>query len=274
MKVVMWNMEHKLENWDFLTHSSELADADITLLCEAPRPPDGGVNALGHWSTKGLDCRCPGTGCQKKKWSTAVKSSHSMNPVEDARKDRYYGKPLPFGPSRAGTWTAVRVHMDGVAVTAVSLYGLMDERSDASVHRSLSEISPIFDHEEYGRLLVLGGDLNILAGRPHREALDRSQVVLARLKAYGLVDCLAEMRPPGALKDCQCRLGENCTHTWTYRSRHLKRAHIPYQDDYLFASRALAPPRLTSCHAMRFSDDSLSDHAPIIASFQMRGLRS
>jgi hypothetical protein len=274
MKVIVWNLEHKLANWGVLADSNELADADIALLCEAPEPPDGGANALGHWSTKGLDCRCPGPGCEKKRWSTAVMSPHSMDPIEDARKDRYYGKPLPFGPSRAGTWIAARVHVDGVAVTAISLYGLMDERSDASVHRSLSELSPILDHKEYGKYVLLGGDLNILAGRPRRADPDRHQVVLARLKAYGLVDCLAEMRPSGPLKGCQCRLGDNCTHTWTYRSRHLKRSHIPYQDDYLFASRALAPPRLTSCYAMGFNEDSPSDHAPIIASFQVRGLRS
>jgi hypothetical protein len=42
--------------------------------------------------------------------------------------------------------------MDGVValpsgerMTAISLYGLLDERSDASVHRSLSELTPLLE---------------------------------------------------------------------------------------------------------------------------------
>ncbi len=34
-------------------------------------------------------------------------------------------------------------------ITAISLYGLLDEFSDASVHRSLSEVSPVFDDDRY-----------------------------------------------------------------------------------------------------------------------------
>ena len=45
-------------------------------------------------------------------------------------------------------------------VTCVSLYGLLEELSDASVHRSLSEISPIFSDPKYKNLVLVGGDLN------------------------------------------------------------------------------------------------------------------
>src|SRR6266508_4187978 len=271
MKVVVWNMERKAENWDVLSGWTDLADADITLLCEAPRPPSG-VRAVGHWSTKGLDCRYPGPDCTKKKWSTAVVSPprHSLEKIRNARVDRYYKKPLPFEPSRPGTWTARLVDIHGVNVTAISLYGLMDEKSDASVHRSLSVLSPILDHEVYGRLLLLGGDLNILAGRPRRAHLDRHQVVLARIRAYGLIDCLEAMRPPGVLDGCPCGQSEECSHTWTYRSRRRDRSHIRYQDDYLFASPALAEDdRLLSCYALPFNDESPSDHAPIVGTFEV-----
>ena len=146
----------------------------------------------------------------------------------------------------------------------------MDEKSDASVHRSLSELSPIFDHELYGKRLLLGGDLNILAGRPSGPRLDRHQVVLARIEAYGLVDCLKRTRLPGPLAGCQCELGEGCTHTWTKRDP--QRPAVPYQDDYLFASRWLASTtRLKSCRALRFEDDAPSDHTPIVAEFATAG---
>jgi len=53
-----------------------------------------------------------------------------------------------------------------------------------SVHRSLSELSPTFDHERYGRLLVLGGDLNTLArAEIGSRTLARDQGVLDRITA-------------------------------------------------------------------------------------------
>lgn len=116
-------------------------------------------------------------------------------------------------------------------MTVISIYGLLDERSDRSVHRSLSELSPIFDHEAYGKYLLLGGDLNILANpRPDDPVRDRHLTVLSRIRAYGLVDCLEkallERDPPrGGLANCPCGLGDGCTHTWTKR---VTGSAIPY----------------------------------------------
>ena len=197
-------------------------------------------------------------------------SSTPPDPITDARVDRSYGEPLPFEPSRPGTWTAASIDVDGEQVTAISLYGLLDEHSDASVHRSLSELAPIFDHQTYGQHLLLGGDLNILAGRPAQAHLDRHQVVLERLRAYGLVNCLERSllertSPRGGLSNCPCRIA-GCAHTWTFRDGRKRLSAIPYQDDYLFASRRLAK-RLVSCDALPFTEDSPSDHAPIVATF-------
>ena len=52
-------------------------------------------------------------------------------------------------------------------VTVVSLYGLLDEKSDASVHRSLSELTPIFEDARYNKLLLLGGDLAVAGDFTH-----------------------------------------------------------------------------------------------------------
>lgn len=51
---------------------------------------------------------------------------------------------------------------------------------------------------------------------------------------------------------------------WTFRSRNKRLAHIRYQDDHVFASRALAD-RLKSCESAGFND--ASDHAPILVTF-------
>jgi hypothetical protein len=264
MKVVVWNMQQKAGNWDVLLGHDELAGFDVALVCEAPPPADAD-GKLGRWETSGLDAALPPDKPVDRRWSAGVVSSSGLDHITDARLDRYYGELLPFEPSRPGTWTAARIDVDGLQVTAVSLYGLLDERSDASVHRSLSEMSPIFDHQEYSKHLLLGGDLNILAGRPVREQLDRHQVVLARLGAYGLVDCLERKRLPGPLPGCQCELGEACTHTWTKLDP--QRPTVPYQDDYLFASRTL-DGRLETCKALDPTLFRHSDHAPIVATFR------
>jgi endonuclease/exonuclease/phosphatase family metal-dependent hydrolase len=84
----------------------------------------------------------------------------------------------------------------------------------------------------------------------------------------GLVDCLAAKRKPGRLEGCTCQFGDDCTHTRTRREpRHLS---IPYQTDYLFASKDLAD-QLTSCEALATGEwFALSDHAPIVATFSAR----
>lgn len=271
MNTVVWNMAHKPGNWDVLKEWEELKGADIALVCEAT-PVSSREDVVGQGSTTGLEALLGSDKTVDRPWSTAVVSAHPVDPITDARVDRYYREPLLFAASRPGTWTAALVDIEGVGkVTAISLYGLMDEKSDASVHRSLSELSPIFDHEPYAKRLLLGGDLNILAGRPRGAHLDRHQVVLERIRAYGLIDCLekdllARKPPRGGLENCPCRQGEDCLHTWTKRDP--QRPTIPYQDDYLFASRALAE-RLVSCEALPFSDDSPSDHAPIVAAFDI-----
>jgi hypothetical protein len=268
LKTIVWNMQHKSGNWDVLDRNDELQKADISLLCEASPAPIG-VDAVGSDRTIGLEEPLLPDNPVDRPWSAIVTSRHPIRAIDDARVDRSYGEQLPFAPSRAGTWAAALIDVEGVPVTAISIYGLMDERSDASVHRSLSELSPIFDHEVYGKRLLLGGDLNILAGRPARERPDRSQVVFDRIEAYGLIDCLKKMRPHGALEGCKCGLDEECTHTWTkFVTPDAGKPNVPYQDDYLFASRAMGD-RLETCKALPFDEASTSDHTPIVATFNL-----
>jgi hypothetical protein len=89
----------------------------------------------------------------------------------------------------------------------------------------------------------------------------------SRIEAYGLVDCLAE-RAKGPLKGCPCqKLSERpCRHTLT---RLIPGDDTPYQEDYLFASQALAGT-LDDCFALEPEEwRSFSDHAPIIGTFKL-----
>ena len=153
-------------------------------------------------------------------------------------------------------------------MTAIAVYGLLDERSDASVHRSLSDLTPLFEDSRYNKRVVLGGDLNTWtgwdAGSRH---FARDENVLRRIEAFGFVDCLVaslEREGRGRLNGCTCSLGEACRHTRTRLDRN--QPEIPYQMDYLFASPPLAE-RLLSCEAIDLGPDSPSDHFPIRATF-------
>jgi hypothetical protein len=104
--------------------------------------------------------------------------------------------------------------------TAISLYGLLDEESDASVRRSLSELAPLFDRRRYNRLVLLGGDLNTLAiaGAGTRNLAKDIGVLKRITQAFGLrdllqLDLLARAPPRGRLADCTCSFGDGCTHT-------------------------------------------------------------
>jgi hypothetical protein len=250
-------MAHKTASWNTLGR----VQADIALLNEARVPSKGvSANLLGGERTEGRDS-------YKREWAAAILSPHPLREIDDATASRYGRKlDLPFVNSRPGSWTAGMVSIEGLGeVTAIALYGLMDEKSDTSVHRSLSELAPIFDDKRYNKHLILGGDLNTwtgwAAGSMH---LERDRVVLERIRAYGLVDCLEAKREPGRINGCPCSLGDECRHTRTRIDP--RRPEVPYQMVYLFASKSLVG-RLTRCEALASSHEP-SDHFPISATFE------
>jgi hypothetical protein len=132
VRVVVWNVANRPAAFDALSS----LEPDVALLNEASPPPV----ATGVWraATVGRDAK-------RRLWSAAVLSPHPIAEITDARPSwRGSARNVPFVCSRPGSWIAASVEVGaGVTVTAVSLYGLLDEFSDASVHRSLSEISPL-----------------------------------------------------------------------------------------------------------------------------------
>jgi exonuclease III len=256
MQIVAWNMAHRVSSWEALA----ALEYDAALLSEARVPSTYRGCAQGGGDTKGADAF-------PRPWATAIVSPHRLTRIEDARAKRY-GRPLtvPFRNSRPGSWeAAVALMPSGEDVTLVSLYGLMDERSDASVHRSLSELSGLLEDERYNKRLVLGGDLNIWTGWAAGSAhLARDRNVLDRIEAHGLFDALAGLRD-GPPQGCVCSLADACRHTRTRLDK--KRPDVPYQMDYVFVSKAMKD-RLTSCIAKTHEEwPSPSDHFPILANF-------
>jgi hypothetical protein len=276
MKVVVWNMNQRRAamNWSLLQADGQLA-SEIALLNEATPPPTGlGLNVETYGETIGRDDVSLG-GKKVRGWAAAVASPHPLKWPDDVWTDspRKGDRRSQLRVSRPGSWTAAVVSPpSGESVTAIYLYGLLDERSDASVHRSLSDLTPLFEDKRYSKLLLLGGDLNTLCtAEAGSRRLFRDQSVLERITSgFGLVDMLREglirHNPDrGRLAGCQCSFGEDCRHVWTYRD--VRNPAVPYQDDYLFASPALAE-RLVECKALEFRPDWPSDHVPITATFE------
>jgi hypothetical protein len=279
MKVVAWNMRFGSSPKNWMTFGPEGEhQCDIALLNEAKRPPGGlGLNIMTTSKTIGRDDLTYG-GKKERDWSTAIASPYPLRRPrdvwalprsEDPGKDRR----SKLMASRRGSWSAAVVSFpNGEKVTAISLYGLLDEMSDASVHRSLSDLTPLLDDSRYNELLVLGGDLNPLWSlEVGTMAFARVQGVFDRItEGFGLKDLiqatLSEQQPPrGRLENCTCSLGNECNHVWTFRRR--KKSSDACQDDYLFASPALRD-RLDKCDVPDFTEDSPSDHVPVVATFR------
>jgi hypothetical protein len=275
---LVWNMglgsvprRNASRNWGRLSELMEQRSVDVALLNEASVPvPDGLMARYSESGTSGRD-RLANDQTIQRPWSTAVVSAHEQPEAVDAHAVGMGSHPrrpnIPFEPpSRPGSWTAGVVLAPGIGrVTCVALYGLLEELSDASVHRSLSEISPIFSDPDYKELALVGGDLNTSTAWKDPLHRARDQGVLDRFEAYGLVDCLRRVRGSKRLEGCTCVFGDECRHTWTRRDP--RSPEVPYQMDYLFASTVLAE-RLKSCEALSPLEwQEYSDHSPIIATF-------
>jgi hypothetical protein len=303
--VLVWNMglmsrgRSAEQNMAYLSRLVEKHAVSIALLNEASVAHLRGANSAaadgGHPlpfsfsedGTVGRDFWTDGRGVRKlktrKRWSAAIMSplGPTLLGEDDVRARSSSGRvrvvDIPFSNSRPGTWIAATVHIGSERIACVSLYGLIEELTDASMHRSLSEISPIFSDPEYRDLVLLGGDFNISTGLADSSARERSRIVLNRIEAYGLVDCLGKWRKDRelpALEGCRCA-DKPCRHTLTRLAPNRPGAQVPWQKrnpiqvDYLFASETLAS-RLDEVIEIPPGEwERFSDHSPIIAKFRV-----
>lgn len=302
LAVLVWNMglmspgRSAKPNLAYLADLIDERGVKVALLNEAsvPHLRQANAEAESHGSpqpfafseqgTKGRDFWTDENEIRKpydrSRWSAAVMSPIGPKVLgeEDVRAIRPHSKKkidIPFTNSRPGTWVAAAVPVERESVTCVSLYGLIEELTDASMHRSLSEISPIFSDPNHKELVLLGGDFNISTALSDPYAREQSRIVLDRIKAYKLVDCLAKWRKEKGLPrlpGCRCE-DEEC-HTLTRLMPNKPGEEIPWQErtsaqvDYLFASKPLAD-RLDGVVELPPEEwEPYSDHSPIIAKFR------
>jgi endonuclease/exonuclease/phosphatase family metal-dependent hydrolase len=156
--------------------------------------------------------------------------------------------------SHPGAFAAADAHLDERrTVTLVSLYGMLAFKGRNStryavttVHRALSDLTPILDIRRTPAPVVLAGDLNVSPQIAYPDTAAH-EAVIQRIEAFGLENCL------GAKHDGQF-------------VRTFGTPQAPFQDDWVFSSPALV---CTRCEAVDADEAwALSDHCPVLAEFE------
>jgi hypothetical protein len=164
VRVVSWNIGGGTAGWPDVLD----LDADIALLQEARIPPPELRERVlppvdqDVWSTAGPEVR---------RWRTAILPLHDAIEVEHLPTAPLGAGWGALGQSRAGSWTAATLRVEGDdPITLVSVYAAWERDvdgygpiwADASTHRILSDLSPLLSRRNH-RLLI-AGDLNLLRG--------------------------------------------------------------------------------------------------------------
>jgi exonuclease III len=274
-KVATWNMDHWKGSgrdpghtraaWEYL----ETLLPDLALVQEATSPLTNG--AVSNWKGQSIP---PATESwhigPTRRWGSAVVSyGCALTEVSTARTP-YSSQDIALRGTHPGCVAVAQAALpDGSKLTLISMYGLIDAGySVTTLHRFLSDLTPLFDDRRYNSRIVLGGDWNAStqAAEGYRH-LPRHRLVFERIKAFGLVDYLdAKLGAARPLADCPCR-APSCRHIRT--QRHVRKPHVPWQTDYIFASERLAT-KLAACYAHDVDAAwALSDHCPVIAEFDL-----
>ncbi|MGE0039594.1 MAG: endonuclease/exonuclease/phosphatase family protein [Vicinamibacterales bacterium] len=268
MNHCMRSADKRQAAWNYLRDQLQ---PDVALLQEASPPPELQERAVYH----PIDAK-------RYNWGSAVVLSRDGLtlrerpgiPLAECYLDPTSGDQLPAShPGACAVADVVDVN-GAVLMTVVSFYGQWEVLSDgrtmdsfARTHRMLSDLTWLF-HGRKRTPVVLAGDFN-MSSQWSSPASVRDQVaaVGARLRAFGLVDCIAQTRKSRPrLATCTCGLGDGCTHVQTFRSNNEADSE-PIQLDYAYMSAALVPV-LRRCEVVH-SDEAwaLSDHCPIVLDF-------
>jgi len=268
IRLTTWNMDHwrrstelREEAWAFL---AGVVRPDVALLQEA-LPARTGDNVVFREGGILDERKDPPRNLG---WGSAVVSyGPPVRPREFATSP-FHAHPVPLLRTFPGA-VAVAELTGELPLVVISTYGVIDRGyADATVHRMLSDLTPLID-ERRGRGIVLAGDLNIttqwsekhrsfLRGR-QEECLQRDTNLFDRFTALGLHNVVVRSER-GPLEGCDCHAGVDCRHVQTQRH---DRSAFPWQNDYIFVSDDL----LQDVKVEVIDDDAawrLSGHCPIV----------
>jgi endonuclease/exonuclease/phosphatase family metal-dependent hydrolase len=256
-----------LEAWRFL---EEVVQPDVALLQEAGPPPEGIVNSIRREGGIRDDRLSPP---KDRGWGSAVVSwGPSLTAIDETRFP-FDPRPIPLLRTFPGSVAIARIDpKEGWPLVVVSAYGVIDQGyADTTVHRILSDLTPLIDRQRAKRI-ILGGDLNITTqwSAKHRsflrgfvsECLRRDRNLFDRFETLGLRNVV---KGKMALEGCGCEDGSRCEHV---RTQWHEKSDFPWQNDYVFVTEDLLP----HVSMVRVHDEGprweLSSHCPIVVELE------
>lgn len=158
--------------------------------------------------------------------------------------------------SHPGAVVAAEITCPGeMVITVISLYGMFDNDGyvTTTLHRTLSDLTPLLHGERSKRLFIVGGDFNASTqwDERYKNRDPAHRLFFERLEDFGLINCTNKHYKK---------------HVQTHRH---SRSDFPWQDDYIYASKKIAN-KLVFCDIK--SDKQvleLSDHNPVLAVFEL-----
>ncbi|MXZ18091.1 MAG: endonuclease/exonuclease/phosphatase family protein [Rhodothermaceae bacterium] len=249
-----WNMDHwkrhrlkREKAWEYLRTQS---NTDVMLLQECVVP--SGLNLeFVYREIAGY-----------RPWGSSVVAFSEGTSVQeiDAVRTRYGAKRFSMLGTFPGSVIVAQANLPDIGpITCVSIYGLTDVYAQTTMLRIVADLIPLFD-SRFGSRVVLGGDFNITtACKKETPELPRYEAILNAVESLGLMNlATTAMDRPPQISDCPCS-EDKCFHIRTYQKSQL---------DWLYATPELAR-RCTKLRVDYEVVDGLSDHAPIIAEFQL-----
>lgn len=249
-----WNMDHwkrtrlqREKAWEYLLTQS---DTDVMLLQESVAPSALNLEFV-HREIAG-----------HRPWGSSVVAFSEDTSVQeiDAVRTRYGSKRFSMLGTLPGTVIVAQADLPDIGpITCVSIYGLIDVYAQTTMLRIIADLIPLFD-SRFGSRVVLGGDFNVTtACKKKKPEFYRYLAILNAIESLGLENLAKTAKDrPAPISNCPCS-EDNCFHIPTYHKTQL---------DWLFATPELAC-RCTRLRVDHQVTNSLSDHAPIIAEFQL-----
>ena len=230
-------MELTFATWNVRRHKSSMVwnqlspDPDVFLLQETSIPEAETTSKKVFGSIIGGN----------RKWGSAiVTQKYELEPIE-----------LKIN-SHPGALVTARLRLGRkLELQLISVYGLMlDTYAVTSVHRMLSDLTPLIDN--YARKnIILAGDFNASLQVDERQRNKSNKILFDRIQDFGFFDCLAHFQ----LYPVQTWRRPNDNTLW--------------QLDYLYASKSLFG-KLKSCVVIdNPSVRNFSDHNPVVAIFDL-----
>lgn len=262
LSIATWNMNHwqrkpdqRADAWAYLKN---VVAPDVALVQEAVPPED---------LTSSVYQPFPST---HRQWGTAIAVFNPTLQVAPIprREVTPYLEAGEIEDSQPGTSAVAEITCpDGTQLVVASVYGAIEKAGSGTgyatttVHRVLSDLTPLLDSSRQRRPVIMGGDLNCST---QIEGPDRAahHALFARLEAFGLTDWFAQgASERESISDCFCASAGECAHQRTLRHNNDPNSR-PWQVDYVFSHHVDA-----SATRLTVIDESagwaLSDHAPI-----------